>query len=70
MLPEPGAELTLDAVVAHLLARGIARRRFPEQLVLWDGPLPRTTSGKVIRSRLIMEAPGKPTQLVERLRSP
>jgi len=69
MLPEPGAALTLDAVVAHLLARGVARRRLPEQLVLWDGPLPRTTSGKVIRSRLIMEAPGRPTQLVERLRS-
>ncbi len=70
MLSEPGAELTLDAVVDHLLARGIARRKLPEQLVLWDGPLPRTTSGKVVRSRLVMETPGKRVHFVERLRPP
>jgi len=36
--------------------------------VIWNGPLPRTPSGKVVRSRLAMEAPGKRSQGVERLR--
>jgi acyl-CoA synthetase (AMP-forming)/AMP-acid ligase II len=52
VLAEAGAVLTLADVVAHLLARGVARRKLPEELVVWDGPLPRTASGKVIRSRL------------------
>jgi acyl-CoA synthetase (AMP-forming)/AMP-acid ligase II len=66
--PEDGATLTLDEVVAHLLVRGIARRKLPERLVLWDGPLPRTPSGKVVRSRLVMDAPAKRSDCVERLR--
>ncbi len=65
--PESGAVVTLDGVVAHVLARGTARRKLPEQLVLWDGPLPRTTSGKVVRSRLAMDAPLKPSELAGRL---
>jgi non-ribosomal peptide synthetase component E (peptide arylation enzyme) len=68
VLPEEGATVTLDDVARHLLARGLARRKLPEQLVLWDGPLPRTASGKVVRSRLRMESPAKPSQCVERLR--
>ena len=51
-----GARLTLADVVGHLSARGTARRKLPEQLVFWSGPLPRTTSGKVVRSRLVMES--------------
>ena len=37
--------------------------------MIWDEPLPRTPSGKVVRSRLAMEAPGKSSELVERLTS-
>ena len=66
--PAPGARVTLDDVVAHLVRAGTARRKLPEQLVTWDEPLPRTPSGKVVRSRLVMDAPGKPSELVERLR--
>jgi acyl-coenzyme A synthetase/AMP-(fatty) acid ligase len=29
--------------------------------VIWDDPLPRTPSGKIVRARLIMDAPGRPT---------
>lgn len=63
-----GGIITLDDVVAHLLARGMAKRKLPEQLVHWGGPLPRTASGKVIRSRLVMESPAKDSDLAPRLR--
>ncbi|TMA34141.1 MAG: cyclohexanecarboxylate-CoA ligase [Deltaproteobacteria bacterium] len=68
VLPEGGTALTLDDVVSHLRAGGLARRKLPEQLVVWDGPLPRTASGKVVRSRLQVEWPTKPSQCVPRLR--
>jgi acyl-CoA synthetase (AMP-forming)/AMP-acid ligase II len=62
----PGATVTLADVVAHCSAAGLAVRSLPEQVVVWDGPLPRTTSGKVVRSRLVMDAPGLPTELADR----
>jgi hypothetical protein len=52
---------------AYLLGKGVARRKLPEQLVRWDGPLPRTAFGKIIRSRLVMESPGKDSGLAPRL---
>lgn len=66
----PGATVTLDDVVGHLERAGTARRKLPEQLVTWDEPLPRTPSGKVVRSRLVMEAPAKPSDLADRLAPP
>jgi acyl-CoA synthetase (AMP-forming)/AMP-acid ligase II len=63
-----GAFLTLDVLISHLIDRGTARRKLPEQLVRWDGPLPRTASGKIVRSRLVMESPAKSSDLVSRLR--
>jgi hypothetical protein len=36
-------------------------------LVIWDRPLPRTISGKIVRSRLAMEAPSKRSLVVARL---
>ena len=66
--PAPGATVHLDDVVRHLAAAGTARRKLPEQLVTWSGPLPRTPSGKVVRSRLVMDAPGLPSEVVDRLR--
>jgi acyl-CoA synthetase (AMP-forming)/AMP-acid ligase II len=62
-----GASLSLDDVTACLLGRGVARRKLPEQLVRWDGPLPRTASGKIVRSRLTMESPAKDCDLAPRL---
>jgi acyl-CoA synthetase (AMP-forming)/AMP-acid ligase II len=58
---EAGCETTLDAVVAHLQSAGLAVRKLPEQLVIWNEPLPRTASGKIVRSRLAMESAGKPS---------
>ncbi len=65
--PEEHATVGLDAVVGHLLAQGTARRKLPEEVVIWDGPLPRTASGKVVRSRLLIDAPMKRSERVERL---
>lgn len=70
VLPVEGVSVTLDDVVTHLLALGVARRKLPEQLVRWDGPLPRTASGKIVRSRLVMEAPAKDSDVAPRLREP
>ncbi|OHV58964.1 class I adenylate-forming enzyme family protein [Pseudofrankia sp. BMG5.36] len=65
--PDGGAAVTLAALVAHLVARGTATRKLPEQLVRWDAPLPRTASGKVVRSRLVIETPGRDSDLAARL---
>ena len=46
VVPEAGAELTLDAIVAYLDGQGIAKQKYPERLELVDG-LPVTASGKV-----------------------
>ncbi len=66
---EDGVDATLETVLAHLREVGLATRKLPEQMVVWDEPLPRTTSGKVIRARLTMDAPSKRSTFVERLRS-
>ncbi|CAO5188237.1 AMP-dependent synthetase [Frankia sp. AiPs1] len=63
-----GASVTLQDAIDHLLAGGIAKRKLPEQLVRWKGPLPRTASGKIIRSRLVMDAPAMDSDLADRLR--
>ena len=65
--PRAGSTLTLADVGAHLEAAGVARRKFPEQLVLWDEPLPRTESGKIVRARLATSSAGRPTELATRL---
>jgi acyl-CoA synthetase (AMP-forming)/AMP-acid ligase II len=65
--PDPGAAITLDAVCAHLRAEGMATRKLPEQLVVWAEPLPRTSSGKVVPSRLVRESAAKHNEYAPRL---
>ena len=67
ILPSKGSVVDYEDVTAHLRSAGVATRRLPEELVIWDEPLPRTTSGKIIRSRLVMDAPSKRSILVPRL---
>ncbi|EFC82804.1 class I adenylate-forming enzyme family protein [Parafrankia sp. EUN1f] len=62
-----GATVTLDDVLTHLRAGGLAIRKLPEQLVRWDGPLPRTASGKIVRSTLARDAAAHAGDLAERL---
>lgn len=67
--PEPGAAMTIEHVLAQLESEGLAVRKLPEQLVVWDEPLPRTASGKIVRARLVRESSGKPSQWGARLRT-
>lgn len=65
--PENRTVITLDRVCTHLRTVGTATRKLPEQLVIWDEPLPRTVSGKVVRSRLVMESAAKHNEYAPRL---
>jgi acyl-CoA synthetase len=53
--PRAGAEITLEALAAHLKARGVSREWFPEHLVLMDD-LPRSSGGKVAKGDLREDA--------------
>jgi acyl-CoA synthetase (AMP-forming)/AMP-acid ligase II len=66
---EPGVSVTLPDIVEQLSARGLARWKLPEELVLWDDPLPETTTGKVVRAALADGAANRPRTMVERLSS-
>ena len=57
-----GATPSLESVTTYLRAAGLAARKLPEQIVFWKDPLPRTASGKIVRARLVMEAPSLPSQ--------
>jgi acyl-CoA synthetase (AMP-forming)/AMP-acid ligase II len=65
--PVDGCAHTLEAVIEHLQSTGLSVRKLPEQLVVWNEPLPRTASGKIVRSRLVTESFGKKSFLAARL---
>jgi acyl-CoA synthetase (AMP-forming)/AMP-acid ligase II len=67
VVPEAGVDVTLGDLLEHLRAGGLSTRKLPEEVVVWDEALPRTPSGKVVRSRLTMDASSKRSMLVERL---
>jgi len=69
IVPKSGVGVTLEHVLEHLRSAGMPPRKLPEQLFIWDEPLPRTASGKVIRSRLLMDAPSKNSVVAERIRA-
>jgi fatty-acyl-CoA synthase len=45
VVPAPGAEVTLDAVRAHLLGAGFAKWQLPDRVELIEA-VPRTSVGK------------------------
>jgi non-ribosomal peptide synthetase component E (peptide arylation enzyme) len=47
-----GESLSLEALVAHVESRGIARYMWPERLEVVDG-LPRNVTGKVLKRELV-----------------
>jgi non-ribosomal peptide synthetase component E (peptide arylation enzyme) len=47
----PGYTITLAEIVAHLAAKGLAKYKWPEELILAD-ILPSTPTGKIARARL------------------
>ncbi|MGH1565273.1 CoA transferase [Mumia sp. DW29H23] len=50
--PAPGTDVSLDGVTHHLRVAGLATHKLPEEVVVWDAPLPRTATGKVQRRAL------------------
>ena len=58
-----------DSAVAWLLDAGLAKWKLPEEIVVWDAPLPRTTSGKIQRRLLGTPAPEARHLLAPRLRT-
>ncbi|SKB06130.1 class I adenylate-forming enzyme family protein [Aeromicrobium choanae] len=63
--PSPGRAPTLASVVEALRTDGLATRKLPEELVVWEEPLPRTATGKIQRARLA--AGGARRYLADRL---
>ncbi|WP_319448776.1 MULTISPECIES: class I adenylate-forming enzyme family protein [unclassified Mycobacterium] len=64
----PDAVVEFDAVIGWLLAAGLAKRKLPEQIVVWDAPLPRTASGKIQRRVVADGHQLRPALLAPRLR--
>ncbi|MCZ8377341.1 AMP-binding protein [Mycobacterium sp. CPCC 205372] len=50
--PRSQSTLSYSAVTQQLLEFGLAKWKLPEQIVIWNRPLPRTPSGKVVRRQL------------------
>jgi non-ribosomal peptide synthetase component E (peptide arylation enzyme) len=47
----PGSTITLSDIVAHLAGKGLAKYKWPEELILVE-ELPSTPTGKIARARL------------------
>ncbi|RAU99316.1 AMP-dependent synthetase [Mycobacterium colombiense] len=64
---EPRVELSLDDVAQALLAEGLPKFKLPEELVIWDEPLPVNANGKVDRKTLEARSAGRQRLLADRL---
>ncbi|OAN36829.1 class I adenylate-forming enzyme family protein [Mycolicibacterium iranicum] len=67
MVLEPETTLSLDDVADALTAAGLPKYKLPEELVLWDQPLPLNANGKVERNTLDARSYGRPRMLANRL---
>ncbi|MCU1372998.1 MAG: fadK 2 [Actinomycetia bacterium] len=57
VVPEAGAEITMEVVASHCASEGLARHKTPEQLQLVEA-LPRNPMGKVLKQQLKDELGG------------
>jgi acyl-CoA synthetase (AMP-forming)/AMP-acid ligase II len=64
---ESNESVSYEVISAFLLQVGLARWKLPEQIVIWEEPLPRTASGKILRDRLAADGDAKPTLYAPRL---
>lgn len=67
MVLEPEAVLSLEDITEALLTTGLPKYKLPEELVLWDQPLPLNANGKVERNTLDARSHGRPRMLANRL---
>jgi acyl-CoA synthetase (AMP-forming)/AMP-acid ligase II len=61
--------VNFDNIIGHLRARGLATWKLPEQIVVWDDPLPRTESGKISRPAVADDKAARETLFAARLRT-
>jgi acyl-CoA synthetase (AMP-forming)/AMP-acid ligase II len=61
------SDIGLEAVSEWLRAAGVATWKLPEQVVVWNEPLPHTATGKVLRRALADGGAGRPTHSARRL---
>ncbi|WP_370615297.1 CoA transferase [Mumia qirimensis] len=52
VLPQAGTTVSLGSITEQLRAAGLAKGKLPEEVVVWESPLPRTATGKVRRGAL------------------
>ena len=64
-----GVVVGLREVTRWLTSRGLATWKLPEQVVLWDAPLPYTASGKVLRRGLDEGGAGRAAEYAPRLQA-
>lgn len=64
---EPEFEMSLAEVAQALVADGLPKYKLPEELVLWDEPLPVNANGKVDRTKLDAMSAGRRRLLADRL---
>lgn len=64
---EPDVEVSLAALTKTLVSDGMPKYKLPEELVVWDEPLPVNANGKVERNKLDAASAGRPRLLAERL---
>lgn len=67
LYPDSGSPTDFAGIIDRLAATGLATWKLPEEIVLWDRPLPRTETGKVIRNRLA-DPPESAVRLFRRFR--
>lgn len=67
---EPDAEVSLAGIAAALVSDGLPKYKLPEELVIWDEPLPVNANGKIERTKLDAASAGRPRLLAERLVAP
>jgi acyl-CoA synthetase (AMP-forming)/AMP-acid ligase II len=65
--PKAAAPVLFEDVIAHLRAAGLTPWKLPEQIVVWDSPLPRTASGKISRTRVAELSAELPALFADRL---
>jgi non-ribosomal peptide synthetase component E (peptide arylation enzyme) len=59
--------ISFDSVVGWFLDSGLAKWKLPEQIDVWDQPLPRTVTGKVVRRSLAEGSQQRRSLLTPRL---
>ncbi|BBZ70897.1 cyclohexanecarboxylate-CoA ligase [Mycobacterium paraseoulense] len=64
---EPDVDITLAEVAVALVSDGLPKYKLPEELVLWDEPLPVNANGKIDRAKLDEGSVGRRRLLAGRL---